>query len=117
MTDDANLNRSIGRLEGKLEGISQQISALGESSALGRKAIYERIEKSDEAQADMNQRLHMVERDVRIVKPLAQDYGKIKQRAIGLAIGILMVWTVVGALVLAAVQAGLQWAGWWPNAG
>lgn len=105
---DASLERTIGRLEGKLDGVMTSITALNQAlledrqrAASARAAMSERIEGTEHSIEDIAKRVERIEEGVAGIYPLAEEVRAWKQRGIGAA-GVL---TALGAIFGGALVA------------
>lgn len=103
-----SLERSIGRLEGKLDGVLTSIVTLNQAlledrqrAASARAAMNDRIDVTENGIEHISARVERIERGVEELKPIAEELRAWKQRGIGAA-GIL---TALGAIFGGALVA------------
>lgn len=96
-----SLERAIGRLEGKLDGIVTRIETLNGTlvddrarAAQSRAAMNERIEGTETGIDEVARRVEKIEAAVSEIQPLTEEVRAWKQRGIGAA-GVL---TALGAI-------------------
>lgn len=106
MADDyAELSRAIGKLEGSLEALIRQ----GEDAQESRKKLYESAERTRAEVSDLIKRLDTVETTVKGMDPLVQEFGRLKQRGLGVLMVLSLVWLMLGGLVVQALGWAVGW--------
>lgn len=111
MSDPQSLERALGRLEGKLDGINNSLSALQQAlledrraSAAARASMSERIDHLEEQGADQNRRLSSIETSVKEdIVPFVEKSRRREQWIAGAA-------AAIGAVISFAVS--WAWAAW-----
>lgn len=104
MTDN-NLDRALGRLEGKVDLMLQE----QQSAAANRKKTYQRIEEIDKKVDDAAAKIrHADERLAKVEAPVA-EFSKWRERAIGALMLISFVSAATGAAMVAAWKGILAW--------
>lgn len=103
MTGD--IDRDLGRVEGKLDALIMSVREMGEQSASGRARLYERVEKIAADTTDVDRRLKTVEGTIETMAPMVNDFDKLRQRGLGMLAAIGFVWLLVGGLMMQ----GLGW--------
>ena len=105
---DTNLDRALGRVEARLDGVLTSIAALNSAfveerarDASARAAMNDRIESTEHGIENIEHRIAAIERGVEEIKPLADEVRQWKQRGIGAA-GVL---TALGAMFGGALVA------------
>jgi prefoldin subunit 5 len=105
---ETNLDRALGRVEGKLDGVLTSIASLNAAitedrarAAQARAAMNERIEGTEHGIENIEHRIAAIERGVEEIKPLADEVRQWKQRGIGAA-GVI---TALGAIFGGALVA------------
>ncbi|WP_127143317.1 DUF1515 family protein [Pelagibacterium montanilacus] len=106
---EANNDRAIGRLEGKLDALIETVKSQGEKSDASRARLYDRVGSVERNTHELDSRMHTVEETVGKMRPLVDEFGRLKQRGVGMLMIIGFVWLLVGGLV---VQ-GLGWVAAW----
>jgi uncharacterized phage infection (PIP) family protein YhgE len=105
---ETNLDRALGRVEGKLDGVLTSIASINttlvedrQRAAMSRAAMSERIEGTEHGIESIQHRIAAIEKGIEEIKPLADEVRAWKQRGIGAA-GIL---TALGAIFGGAIVA------------
>ncbi len=99
MTDSTS-ERTIGRLEGKVDTLLEQ----GEQSRQSRAKLYERVDEVANKVSGLDHRVGQVEAAVKIMEPLVEDYGRLKQRGLGILAVIGFVWLILGGVILEGLK-------------
>jgi len=105
MAGDAEMQRSIGRIEGQLESLVKAVSAMSERSDNSRSKIYEKIETID---SKLTVAVNTVDDlDIRMskVEPVIADVSKWRERAIGARMTVTLFVASLGG----SVALGAQW--------
>jgi hypothetical protein len=102
MAEEGSADRAIGRLEGKLDALIEQ----GEQSRRSREKMYERLEKLGNDISTVNHRLGDVEDAVKVMDPLVKEFGRLKERGVGILMLLSLIWLLLGGLIVQA----LSWA-------
>lgn len=104
MTDN-NIDRALGRLEGKVDLILQE----QQSAAANRKQTYERLEEINKKVDDAASKIeHADARLAKVEAPVA-EFSKWRERAIGALMLISFVSAATGAAMVAAWKGFLAW--------
>ncbi|WP_127074028.1 DUF1515 family protein [Pelagibacterium lentulum] len=98
------MNRDLGRVEGKLDALIETVKQQGEKSDASRARQYERIEAVERNTHDLDGRMKTVEGTVQKMSPLVEEFGRIKQRGVGMLMLLGLVWLIIGGLVVQALQ-------------
>jgi len=99
------MNRDLGRVEGKLDALIKTVERQGEKSDASRARQYERIELVERNTHDLDGRMKTVEGTVLKMSPLVDEFGRLKQRGVGMLMLLGFIWLIVGGLILQ----GLGW--------
>src|SRR5690606_22130704 len=108
---ETNQERAIGRLEGKMDSLIEAVKAQGEKSDASRAKMYERIEGVERSTEKMDGRLQTVEGTVTKMSPLVDEFGRIKQRGVGILMMLGVLWMLLGGLLLQGLAAIVAWIG------
>ena len=108
---ESNQERAIGRLEGKMDSLIEAVKAQGEKSDASRARMYERIEGVERSTEKMDSRLQTVEGTVTKMSPLVDEFGRIKQRGVGILMMLGVLWMLLGGLLLQGLSAIVSWIG------
>lgn len=104
MTDN-NIDRALGRLEGKVDLMLQE----QQSAAANRKQTYERLEEINKQVDDAASKIeHADARLTKVEAPVA-EFSKWRERAIGALMLISFVSAATGAAMVAAWKGILAW--------
>lgn len=107
----SNHERAIGRLEGKMDSLIEAVKTQGEKSDASRAKMYERIEGVERSTEKMDGRLQTVEGTVTKMSPLVDEFGRIKQRGVGILMMLGVLWMLLGGLLLQGLAAIVAWIG------
>ena len=108
---DSNHERAIGRLEGKMDSLIETVKAQGEKSDQSRAKLYERVEGVERSTEKIDGRLKTVEGTVTKMSPLVDEFGRIKQRGVGILMMLGVLWMLLGGLLLQGLAAIVAWIG------
>lgn len=97
-------DRAIGRLEGKLDALIETVKAQGEKSDQGRAKLYERVEGVERATHNLDGRVQTIEGTVKKMNPLVEEFGRLKQRGLGMLMLLGIVWMLLGGLLLNGIS-------------
>lgn len=89
MTGEPDMERAVGRIEGKLDMLISEQKSHG--ARLG--------DIAEEANA-MKRRMEHVEKTVATIEPFANDFDKMKQRGWAIMMAAMLVWALVGNALL-----------------
>lgn len=97
---DPNTERAIGRLEGGVDALKDQIEELKQIvQAQGRASADERNELRLGVMS-ANRRLDSDEVTLNTIEPLAKDFGKLREKSVGFIYAVLLLWTLIGGLLM-----------------
>lgn len=105
MTDN-NIDRAIGRLEGKMDLMLQE----QQTAAANRKQTYERLEAVEWKVEDAADEVKRVDNRLASVEAPVAEFSKWRERAIGALMLISFVSAATGAAMVAAWKGILAWA-------
>ena len=105
MTDNNNIDRALGRLEGKVDLMLQE----QQSAAANRKQTYERLEEIDRKVDDAAEKIRYADARLASVEAPVAEFSKWRERAVGALMLISFVSAVTGAAMVAAWKGILAW--------
>ena len=98
-----DMNRDLGRVEGKLDALIKTVEQQGAKSDASRAKQYERIELVERHTHDLDGRMKTVEGTVLKMSPLVDEFGRLKQRGVGMLMLLGFIWLIVGGLILRGI--------------
>ena len=110
MMTEPNAQRSIGRLEGKLDALIATVQEQGERSDASRARLYERLDQVAVEQQRADMVMKGLEAKVDRIEPFATDFANLKQRGLALAAVAALIWTLVGGALVNGFGSFLSWA-------
>lgn len=116
---DTNLDRALGRVEGKLDGVLTSIAALNSAliedrarAASARAAMNDRIDAAESNLENIEHRVETIERGIDDIRPLADEVRQWKQRGIGAAGVLTALGAMFGGALVAFREKVLAFFGW-----
>lgn len=109
MTD--GMQRDLGRVEGKLDALIETVKAQGAKSDASRARLYDRMESVERNTHDLDGRMKTVEGTVKKMSPLVDEFGRLKQRGVGILMMLGVLWMLLGGLLLQGLSAIVSWIG------
>ncbi len=113
---ETNTQRAIGRLEGQVSALTTQvadltraINAQGDRQHESQTRLYKRLDEQAEIVAATTRRLTLVENAVKTISPMAEDFGRMKQRGLGAIAVVTVLWLAVGGMVTSGMSALWSW--------
>lgn len=110
MTEPTNAQRSIGRLEGKLDALIETVKLQGERSDQGRARMYERLEQMADEQVRLDNRVSEIGTKVKAIEPFATEFSAWKQRGLAAVFMLSLVWLLLGSAIVGWVKDIIAWA-------
>lgn len=107
MTEGANLERSLGRVEGKLDLILRT----QDEEKSTRRAHYERMATVERAVETLAADAVRIDSRLTVVEKPVAEFSKWRERAIGALMLISFVSAATGATIMALWKHLLDWAG------
>ncbi|WP_298702495.1 hypothetical protein [uncultured Brevundimonas sp.] len=104
MTDE-NLQRALGRVEGKLDLMLQE----QQTASANRKQTYQRLESVDRKVDEAADEIKRVDERLAKVEAPVAEFSKWRERAIGALMLISFVSAATGAAMVAAWKSILAW--------
>lgn len=104
------VQRDLGRLEAKLDALMATVSEQGNRSETSRSRLYDKIEKMEAEQADLDDRVTTIAATVARIEPLAVEFGQLKQRGLAVVGVAVLVWSLVGGAVMSGLGSAVAWA-------
>ena len=109
MTEAANTQRTIGRLEGKLDALIETVRQQGERADASRSRVYERLEQMADEQTKLETRVGDIGSKVAVIEPFAAEFAAWKQRGLAVVFMLSVVWLLVGSTVVSWVKDFFAW--------
>lgn len=106
---ETNAQRSIGRLEGKLDALIETVREQGERSDVGRSRLYERIDTIAREQSRQDSEIKDIRKIVARVEPAATRFLNLEQRGLAVVAVVTVVWVFVGGAVTSGVSSAFAW--------
>ena len=101
----ANMERSIGRIEGQLEALVKAVSDMSKHSDDSRSKMYLKIEEIDKKVTLATATIEDLDSRITKVEPVIDEVSKWRERAIGAKMTV----TIFVASVGGTVAFGFQW--------
>lgn len=104
--DEKKLDRSIGRLEGKVELLTETWQRQDAEATAGRRALYDKVDAMIREVTRLTGRVDTIAADLAALKPSIDTFDQLRNQAIGSKKAIALVWSCVIGLIT-ALTAGL----------
>ena len=102
---DRNLERSLGKVEGKMEALLKSVSDQSVKAAENRAHVNVQLSEMEKRLGGMESQSSDMYQDIKAMKPAFREVADWKQRLIGMR---LMIWFIASAIGAAGYAAG-QW--------
>lgn len=106
MSDE--LNRAIGKMEGRIEALITLIEKMDKRSDESRSKMYSRIEQMEQKVNHVSTGIDSVQERLGKVEPIVGEIPKWKERVVGARIALMMIVAGAGASVYEALRWLLQ---------
>ena len=110
MTD--NMDRAIGRIEGKLDSLCDTVAEQGKNSRESRKDLYTKLVAIDRKIDQIDGRVAATEEKQKISDATTKFVEKIKNQAIGIAVAVSFAYALLGSAITVAAYKIMKYFGY-----
>lgn len=106
---ETNAQRSIGRLEGKLDALIETVREQGERSDASRSRLYESVDRIAREQSRQDSELKDIRKIVARVEPAANRFLNLEQRGLAVVAVVTVIWIFIGGAVSSGITNVFAW--------